>query len=83
MLNRPYFSFYIFYQKHVKSIIRKHTGNRGGREQRCRFSTYTGHGLLRELNPGPLAAEARIMPLAQAANDPFEMSDSLLILFLK
>ena len=30
--------------------------------QRCR-------GLLRELNPGPLAPEARIMPLDQAAND--------------
>ena len=29
--------------------------------QRCR-------GLLRELNPGPLAPEARIMPLDQAAN---------------
>ena len=25
-------------------------------------------GLLRELNPGPLAPEARIMPLDQAAN---------------
>ena len=25
------------------------------------------HGLLRELNPGPLAPEARIMPLDQAA----------------
>ena len=26
------------------------------------------NGLLRELNPGPLAPEARIMPLDQAAN---------------
>ena len=26
------------------------------------------HGLLRELNPGPLAPEARIMPLDQAAS---------------
>ena len=26
-----------------------------------------GQGLLRELNPGPLAPEARIMPLDQAA----------------
>ena len=26
-------------------------------------------GLLRELNPGPLAPEARIMPLDQAADD--------------
>ena len=26
-------------------------------------------GLLRELNPGPLAPEARIMPLDQAANE--------------
>ena len=28
-----------------------------------------GHGLLRELSPGPLAPEARIMPLDQAANE--------------
>ena len=27
------------------------------------------NGLLRELNPGPLAPEARIMPLDQAANE--------------
>ena len=27
-----------------------------------------GQGLLRELNPGPLAPEARIMPLDQAAS---------------
>ena len=27
-----------------------------------------GMGLLRELNPGPLAPEARIMPLDQAAS---------------
>ena len=31
----------------------------------------TFKGLLRELNPGPLAPEARIMPLDQAANDKF------------
>ena len=29
-----------------------------------------GKGLLRELNPGPLAPEARIIPLDQAANAP-------------
>ena len=28
-----------------------------------------GKGLLRELNPGPLAPEARIIPLDQAANE--------------
>ena len=27
------------------------------------------NGLLRELNPGPLAPEARIIPLDQAANE--------------
>ena len=31
-------------------------------------------GLLRELNPGPLAPEARIMPLDQAANETENMS---------
>mgnify|MGYP006906423459 CR=1 FL=1 len=30
------------------------------------------HGLFRELNPGPLAPEARIMPLDQTANEAFE-----------
>ena len=29
----------------------------------------TQKGLLRELNPGPLAPEARIIPLDQAANE--------------
>ena len=35
-----------------------------------RFKSQRVHssGLLRELNPGPLAPEARIMPLDQAAN---------------
>ena len=32
-----------------------------------RFAVKTG--LLRELNPGPLAPEARIIPLDQAANE--------------
>ncbi len=31
------------------------------------IGTCTNKGLLRELNPGPLAPEARIMPLDQAA----------------
>ena len=35
-------------------------------EQRAAQGPY---GLLRELNPGPLAPEARIMPLDQAASD--------------
>ena len=39
--------------------------------QRRQFRSGTGgaEGLLREVNPGPLAPEARIMPLDQAAND--------------
>ena len=31
------------------------------------------NGLLRELNPGPLAPEARIMPLDQAANNAYRI----------
>ena len=40
--------------------------------QRRQFRSGTGgaEGLLREVNPGPLAPEARIMPLDQAANEP-------------
>ena len=39
--------------------------------QGMQFRSGTGgaEGLLRELNPGRLAPEARIMPLDQAAND--------------
>ena len=36
--------------------------------QEMSFSIEFTNGLLRELNPGPLAPEARIMPLDQAAN---------------
>ena len=32
-------------------------------------------GLLRELSPGPLAPEARIIPLDQAANETESMSE--------
>ena len=42
---------------------RKHATVCGPSVASCR------QGLLRELNPGPLAPEARIMPLDQAAND--------------
>ena len=35
---------------------------------RMRVVKAIGMGLLRELNPGPLAPEARIMPLDQAAS---------------
>ena len=34
-------------------------------------------GLLRELNPGPLAPEARIMPLDQAANETHGLTSRL------
>ena len=36
-------------------------------------------GLLRELNPGPLAPEARIMPLDQAANVRMQCLGPLLV----
>ena len=37
-------------------------------------SRISGKGLLRELNPGPLAPEARITPLDQAANEKEKLS---------
>ena len=38
-------------------------------EGKFRSGTAGAEGLLRELNPGHLAPEARIMPLDQAANE--------------
>ena len=50
------------------------SGGRGSRYSTVRSPAYIAHralrakGLLRELSPGPLAPEARIIPLDQAAD---------------
>ena len=42
-------------------------------EESFRVCARPRNGLLRELNPGPLAPEARIMPLDQAANNTYRI----------
>ena len=55
-------------------LLLRSSDNEKVQECICACHAWKRKGLLRELNPGPLAPEARIIPLDQAANETESLS---------